>query len=225
MTVILYDLVGKDDRRFSPNCWRSRLAIAHKGLPCETRPTRFVDIEAIGRTIPLIEDGGRRIADSWAIAQHLEATYPEAPSLFHGSGGRALTRFVQNWCTSVLHPGVVSLIIQDIHDHLQPEDRDYFRTSRERLFKRPLEEIQAGREARVGDVRMSLQPLRATVGEQPFLGGDRPAYADYLAFGPFQWARSVSPFRLLEAGDPVQAWVDRCLDLYDGLARSVPAYH
>ena len=33
----LYDLVGEDPAcRFSPFCWRSRLALAHKGLDVET---------------------------------------------------------------------------------------------------------------------------------------------------------------------------------------------
>ena len=228
MTMTLYDLVGKDDRRFSPNCWRSRMALAHKRLEVSTRPTRFGEIKDIGdgecRTIPVLEQDGRRIVDSWAIARHLEAAYPDGPSLFGGPGGEALTRFVLNWATSTLHPGVASLIIHDIHEHLMPEDRDYFRTSRERMFKRPLEDVQAGREERLPAFRQSLQPLRQTVSEQPFLGGQHPLYADYIAFGPFQWARVVSPFRLLEADDPVQAWVERCLDLHGGIARTTPAY-
>jgi len=32
MTIVLHDLTGADDRRFSPNCWRTRMALAHKGL-------------------------------------------------------------------------------------------------------------------------------------------------------------------------------------------------
>lgn len=228
MAVVMYDLVGKDDRRFSPNCWRSRMALAHKRLDVLTRPTGFGEIGSIGdgacRTIPVLEDGGQRIVDSWAIAEHLEATYPERPSLFGGAGGKALTRFVLNWATTTLHPGVVSLIIHDIHEHLLPEDRDYFRDSRERMFKRSLEEVQAGREERIEGFRRSLAPLRATVQQQPFLGGEHPLYADYIAFGPFQWARVVSPFALLEADDPVKAWVGRCLDLHGGVARTTPAY-
>jgi hypothetical protein len=43
-------------------------------------------------------------------------------------------------------------------------------------------------------------------------------------FGAFQWARVASPFRLLEADDLVHTWVDRCLDLHDGIARTKRAY-
>jgi hypothetical protein len=39
MTITMYDLAGAEmDRRFSPFCWRSRMALAHKGLAVETVP-------------------------------------------------------------------------------------------------------------------------------------------------------------------------------------------
>ena len=226
MAIVLYDLVGLDDRRFSPNCWRTRMALAHKGLECEARPTRFTEIASIGdgvRTVPAIRDGERLIGDSWAIARYLEATYPDRPSLFGGPGGQAVTRFVESWCTAVLHAGLFGLIIADIWQHLLPEDRDYFRTSREQRFGRPLEAMQAGRETRLEAFRKSLQPVRLTLKDAPWLGGDQPRYADYLVFGGLQWARCVSSFEILAADDPVQAWFERCLDLHGGLGRQAPA--
>ena len=228
MTVVLYDLVGRDDRRFSPHCWRTRMALAHKGLECEARPTRFTDIGKIGdgqvRTVPAIEDAGRLIGDSWAVARYLEATYPERPSLFGGAGGEAVTRFVQNWCGAVLHAGLIGMIILDIHEHLMPEDQAYVRTSREQRLGRKLEEVQAGREARVEGFRKSLQPVRMSLQDAPFLGGAQPLYADYLVFGAFQWARVISPFRVLAADDPVSGWFERCLDLHGGLGREQAGY-
>ena len=44
-------------------------------------------------------------------------------------------------------------------------------------------------------------------------------------FGAFQWARVVSPFKLLVEDDPVYAWRERLLDAFDGLARKSPGYH
>ena len=228
MTAVLYDLVGRDDRRFSPNCWRSRMALAHKGLDCEARATRFTEIpnvaDGLQKTLPVLQDGGRLIADSWQIATYLEEAYPERPSLFGGETGRALTVFVQNWVNGVLHPGVAGFVIKDIHDHLTEPDRAYFRGSREKRFGLTLEEVQQGRERRVAAFRAALLPLRGTLQVQPWLGGERPIYADYLAFGAFQWARTVSRFRLLEPADPVAAWFRRSLDLYDGLGRRTPGY-
>jgi glutathione S-transferase len=228
MTVVLYDLVGKEDRRFSPHCWRTRMALAHKGLDCDARPTRFTEIARIAgggfKTVPVIEDRGRAIVDSWAIAQYLEASYPDRPSLFGGPGGEAATRFVQSWCVAVLHAGLVGLIILDIYEHLAPEDRAYFRTTREQRFGRKLEEVQAGREERLDAFRKSLQPLRVTLTDARFLGGEQPLYADYLAFGALQWARVISPFRILESDDPIHAWFERCLDLHGGLGRKQAGY-
>ena len=44
MAITLYDLCGADPaRRFSPYCWRTRLALAQKGLATETIPWRFTD--------------------------------------------------------------------------------------------------------------------------------------------------------------------------------------
>jgi glutathione S-transferase len=94
VTLVLYDLAGADpDRRFSPFCWRTRMAIAHKHLPVETVAWRFVDKEALAPSgqgsVPVIVDGDRWISDSWAIAQHLEDTYPDHPSLFGAPEARA----------------------------------------------------------------------------------------------------------------------------------------
>ena len=41
MTIEMYDLVGLEDRRFSPFCWRARMALAHKGLDHVATPVGF----------------------------------------------------------------------------------------------------------------------------------------------------------------------------------------
>jgi glutathione S-transferase len=109
MALTLYDLAGADpDRRFSPYCWRIRLALAHKELPVETIPWRFTDKEMIafsgqGR-VPVLVDAGKSLAGSWTIANYLEQKYPDH-SLFDGDVGTALTRFVESWTDTVLLPG------------------------------------------------------------------------------------------------------------------------
>ena len=85
-------------------------------------------------------------------------------------------------------------------------------------------QVTAGREAQVVQFRALLTPLRQVVAGQDFLGGEEPDYADYAVFGAFQWARCVSPFRLLEEGDAVFAWRERMLDLFGGLAREAPGF-
>jgi glutathione S-transferase len=158
------------------------------------------------------------------IANHLEDTYPDRPSLFGGEGGRAMARMLNWWGDVTVVGGMFPLIVADIPGHLKPVDAAYFRKSREARFGKPLEEVTANRDKAVEGFRKSLDPLRLTLRTQPFLGGTAPNYADYIVFGPFQWARVVSPFRLLEASDPVYAWRERLLDAFDGMARKSPGY-
>lgn len=229
MTIRLYDLAGDEaERRFSPFCWRTRLALAHKGLEVEALPWRFTEKDAIAHSgqgkVPVIEDGGRVVHDSWAIAEYLEDAYPDRPSLFGGAEARAVTRFLANWADMVLHVGMARLILTDVFAHVHEKDRAYFRASREKAFGMPLEAVTANRDSDVAAFRRSLQPLRATLRAQPFFAGDAPAFADHIVFGGFQWARAISRFPLLAADDPVAAWRDRMLDAYGGLARRAPGY-
>jgi glutathione S-transferase len=229
MTIILYELAGADpDRRFSPFCWRSRLALAHKDLPTEGVPWRFWEQAVLAPTgqarVPVIVDSGRWVNDSWAIADYLEDTYPDRPSLFGGASGRAAARFIGNWADTTVHPALGRLIMLDIWKQVDDRDKAYFRQSREARYGMTLEQVQEGREGRLAPFRQLLQPLRLTIEKQPFLGGERPLYADYIAMGAFLWARGVSGFTLLEADDPIHAWRQRMLDLFDGLAAKATAF-
>ncbi|MEH2241348.1 glutathione S-transferase family protein [Nostoc sp.] len=227
--IRLYDLAGaEDNRRFSPNCWRVRLALLHKGLPFETVPWRFTEKETIAFSgqgkVPVIVDREQVVYDSWAIAQYLEENYPQYPSLFGGEVGKSLSRFTTDWVEAVLNPEIVRLIITDIYSHLHEKDKDYFRQTREKAFGATLEVISADREQRVVTFGNSLTPLRRTLQHQTFLAGQAPAWADYVVFSAFQWARSVSAFPLLVADDPIFSWRDRMLDTFDGEPRKVLGY-
>jgi len=226
----LYDLAGAEpDRRFSPYCWRIRMALAHKGLEVETIPWRFTEKNVVAPSgasgrVPVLVDGDRWIAESWDIANYLEATYPDRPTLFGGAAGQALTRFYQGWTDGVLQLALLRLVVLDIWRHCDPKDRDYFRTSREERLHMTLEEAVAGREARLPELQRMLAGVRLTVQAQPFLGGSGPLYADYVVFGAFQWARCISDFKLLAPDDPVAAWRGRMLELYGGLAAKAKGY-
>jgi glutathione S-transferase len=203
------------------------LALAHKGLEAEAVPWRFTERDRLAFSgqgkVPVLVDGGHAVADSWAIACWLEDRYPDRPSLFDGEGGRAVSRFVNAWTDGVLHPQVARMVVADLPPVLAPADRAYFRESREQRFGMALEQVSADRAERVGAFRREvLHPLRVALGQQPWLGGEAPRYADYIVFGAFQWARVCSAFELLEEGDPVSAWRERVLDLHGGLARTVP---
>jgi glutathione S-transferase len=225
----LFELAGaEEDRCFSPFCWRARLALAHKGLDAKTIPWRFTEKDRIAPSgqgrVPVLVDQGRWIADSWAIANHLEDAYPDRPSLFGTGAGRALSRFYNNWTDAVLHPALNRLTVLDIWRHVHDKDKDYFRRSREERYGQTLEAVTEGREARLAGLAQIMAPLRLTLQAQPFLAGVAPLYADYIVFGAFQWVRAISDFRMLAPDDPVAAWRGRMLGLYDGLAGRAKGY-
>ncbi|MDI6026379.1 glutathione S-transferase family protein [Corticibacterium sp. UT-5YL-CI-8] len=228
MTILMYDLVGKDTSRpFSPHCWKTTMALAHKGLDYERIPTRFLDVPVVedgaSKTIPVIRDGETVVSDSFSIALYLEKTYPDRPSLFGGPGGEAMARFVERWTQTTIHPYVSIVAVVDINALQDDDNARYFRSSRESNFKKTLEDVTAGREAGLAMFRTSLTPLRSMFSYQPFIGGEAPLFADYIVFGAFQWARIVSSYPLLEQGDPVFDWFERCLNLHEGLGREVAA--
>jgi glutathione S-transferase len=222
----LYELCGTDPARlFSPYCWRSRMALAHKGLAFESVPWRFTERDRLAfaghEKVPVLVDGTQVVPDSWAIARHLDAAYPDAPSLLHGRP--AGYRFLIAWNDSVVLAGLGRLIVSDIPALLGADDRAYFVASRETRFGMTLQQVTADREARLPAFRAALQPLRLALREQPFLGGEAPDYADMVVFGSFMWARACSPLRVLDADDPVHAWRERMLDLHGGMARRTPS--
>jgi glutathione S-transferase len=229
MAITMYDLAGTEaNRRFSPFCWRTRMALAHKRLEVETVPWRFTEKDKLpapndGR-VPVIIDDGKVLHDSSAIADYLEERYPDRSSLFPGAAAHGLTKFVQNWTETVLQVGLIRLVVLDIWKHIGPADQAYFRQSREPRFGARLEDVVKDRDARLPAFRASLDPLRRTVERQPYVSGSAPAYADYVVFGAFQWARAISDFGLIATDDPIFAWRGRMLDLYGGLGREAPGY-
>src|ERR1700751_4690047 len=82
MSIALYDLAGAEaDRRFSPFCWRTRMALAHKGLEVETVLWRFIEKDKLPKPnrgrVPVIVDDDRVVHDSTAIAGYLDERYPD----------------------------------------------------------------------------------------------------------------------------------------------------
>jgi len=229
MAIKLYDLAGENiDRRFSPFCWRTKMALAHKGLEFETIPWRYADKPTTAFSgsdkVPVLVDGDRVIADSWKIAEYLEDNYVERSSLFGGLHARAAARLVNSWADIAINGALARLLVLGVLEHLAPGDRAYFRESREKRFGMTLEAFAADTKGNIAALRNALEPLRVTLAAQPFIGGDSPLYPDYIVFGSLQWARSVDKTRLLETSDPIETWRGRLLDSFGGFARKVHGY-
>jgi glutathione S-transferase len=226
--ITLYDLVVQDDRRPSPFCWRAKFALKHKDLGWRDEPMGFTEKQKIAfaqsLTVPVIHDGPTVVKDSWAIAGHLDKAYPDKP-LFKDEAARNHAHFVASWVDSAVQPALFPILVGDLYDCVRPVDRPYFQESRgKRLGTTDFASFQAkAREKGVAAFRSVLEPARRVLKEQAFLSGAQPAYPDYALAGAFLWARIVSPLALLEADDPIHAWRERMLDLFDGMGRKARA--
>ena len=202
------------------------MALAHKGLDVETIPWRFTEKDAIAFSgqglVPVLRDGDTVVHDSWAIAEYLDKTYPDRPALIEGEQGRALASLTRHYAQNVLATPILKGVVGDLFKAIAPGDQPYFRESREKRLGMKLEQFQIAPEAAAAQLGVALSPVRALLKEQPFVNGRRPAFADYCLFGVFMWARGVSAVELIAAEDPVHAWRERMLDLFDGLARKSP---
>jgi len=224
MTIVLYDLKGRDGLRYSPFCWRIRYALAHKGLEVENVAVGFTEKDRVAFSgqplVPVIVDknkGDKVVFDSWQIANYLEDTYPDRP-LFGSEAARGAARFINNWIGTNFFLPVGSMIIADLFKRVRDVDQGYFRESREKRFGKTLEEFQSGREQRLPAFRTALEPLRMLLTQQEFVSGKAPAYADYIVFGSFQWPTNASDFALLAEDDPIYTWRQRVAGLFDNLA-------
>lgn len=229
MNRVLYDLAARDDGvRFSPYCWRVRMALAHKGLKVHTVPWRFTEKERIAFAqsdrVPVLVDGDAVVTGSMEIADYLEQHYPHKP-LFGSPQARAHIMFVRHWTETVLFPQILRQIAADLVLQLHPMDVEYFRRTREARLGMTLEAYSADREAQLPALHASLQPLRATVAGQAYIGGDNPSFADYVVFAAFQWARCGAGRSLLATDDPVSDWFERLLNMFDGLGADAPCAH
>ncbi|WP_339926897.1 glutathione S-transferase N-terminal domain-containing protein [uncultured Cobetia sp.] len=232
MTPVLYELRGRDDRlRFSPFCWRARLALAHKGIEAELVPMLFTDKSPIdfcdSTTVPVLKDAHGVAMDSYDIFKHLDAHYPNAGNgpLIGDAQAQARLNFVKVYAEQVMAVGFFRLVALDLVQAIHPDDREYFQSAREARFGMSFEEFHNVEIAR-GILDSAFKPLRGLLANQPFMDGDTPAAADYLIFGFFIWAHIVSdtsPFGETEdPSDPLVQWCERMMDLYDGMARKAP---
>jgi glutathione S-transferase len=223
VALTVYDLAGaRDDCRFSPYCWRVRLALAHKGLEADFLPWRFTEKQRLAFSgqdrVPVLVDGDTVVSDSWAIMAYLDEAYPERP-LFDSAQARTTALFVKFWTETVLQPALAPLVLNDVYRVIHEMDRDYFRASREKAFGCRLEDLPGDAAVRIKELGRALMPLRRTLGSQPFLGGEAPSGADFLPYGAFLWAAVVSGMTFLAPDDPFAAWRQRVADWYgDALA-------
>jgi len=84
------------------------------------------------------------------------------------------------------------VIYADFPAVLDPDDRAYFRSTRERDLGMSLEDACADPESKLTAFQQVCAPIERTLAAQPCFCRTSPAYADYCLFGFSDGAASVT---------------------------------
>lgn len=206
---ILYERAGLDGLCPSPVCWRTRIALALKGVEAERRPMRFADADLLAettgsRTVPVLADNGVLIVNSDAIAAHLDATVPDGPRLM-GDGAATAGADLERELGTRVGP----LIGADFLRRLLPEDRSYFQQSREARYGKTFETLEGLRPGLELDLAFSLGRLEPQLEAHRYLAGDEVGWVDIVAYTYLAWIAFASPRSVPELVNPVRTWFER----------------
>ena len=197
-----------------------RIVLNYKGIPHKTEWVEFPDIAKVAKrigaphtflrrggeplyTVPILRDPttDQCLAGSLQIALNLERLYPHSPKLFPPGTEDQITDFDNKFYRSVA-TALAPLLLSRIWAHLRDDSgsKDYFRTTRERMFRGSLESFSApgaATDARWIAVREALEPFardadaRVAGASDTFLLGERETYADVVAVCWLGWARRM----------------------------------
>ena len=202
----------------SPFAEKARLMLGFKGLAWQSVHIPMVmpkpDVVALTggyRRTPLLQIGADVYCDTSLIATVLEHLQPQ-PALFpeHLKG---LARIVAQWADGELFWAAMGYTLSPkgaaaMFASQPPEAAQAFAADRGAM--------RAGMTSlRPGDAtsayRSHLRRLAHMLHEQPFLLGDAPCIADFAAYHPLWFTRTVVPSMagILDATPGVLAWMDR----------------
>lgn len=204
----LYERLGADDLCPSPIGYRVRIALSLKGMDCERVPIRFCDVDRLeaetgSLTCPAMVDGGERFTDSAAIVRHLDAVQPKRP-VFGDEDGQfdlaSIERELGMRAGRVIAPWFV--------ERLCPEDRDYYRSSREERYGMTFTELVAHRSVAELDLAFTVGRIAAGLERSPFFSGNKPGFADAVIYGYLLWIDFADPSAMPELPPDMAAWYE-----------------
>ncbi len=206
---ILYERAGAGGLCPSPVCWRTRIALALKGVKAERRPMRFADVDKLeeitgSRTVPVLSHRGAMIVNSDAIAAHLDGVTAGTPALMTESAAAAGANLERE-----LGARIGPLVAADFLSRLQPEDRVYFKESREARYGRSFEELETLRAGLELDLAFTLGRLEPQLEEHRYLAGDEIGWVDVVTYTYIAWIAFASPRSMPELVNPVRTWFER----------------
>ena len=196
-----------------------------KGLEYQTVFVDFPDIEALyiklgakptglqldgsGRpryTLPVIQDphhGPEPISDSFAIAEYLDRTYPETPTLLPSGTNALQAAFISTFEKNVkLWP----IMLPATHTNLRKPGQEYYRKTVETLIGKKLEDLSPPGPVREECWKQVKQWFDVVDGwfqkeEGPYFMGNKISFADIVVASYLTWVRII-------LGEESEGWKD-----------------
>ncbi|CAF3658817.1 unnamed protein product [Rotaria sp. Silwood1] len=252
--IKFYDLAPSTSSThyFSPNTWKTRMGLLHKGVEFETIPATLLDFRRdLARrsnqphiAAPAIElPDGTFIYDSFRIAEWLENTYPDAPSLFTGDGklscdarpehiivGKNYARMIDlglgaskpEWAVwfDLFFPQLDKLIAGDEHRAYFISDARHGPQGYQKLLALDRQEL-------IRRAKMNVQPLVQVLREHPneYFQGTHPGQVDYVIFGRYAYCRMLDAKLTKEIwndqGEELNNWIQRLSQAHDRHAQQI----
>ncbi|THV04196.1 hypothetical protein K435DRAFT_826912 [Dendrothele bispora CBS 962.96] len=216
--ITFYDFASTKEstKAWNPNCWKTRYSLNYKGLPYKTIWLEYPDVEPTLKaagiaptstkpdgspmyTIPAIEDPntGTAIAESFVIAQYLDKTYPDKPTLIP-AGTKALQSAFANVSFVHVAPILQFAYLIMIENVLNPKSRGYFCEARKNDILRGVSIEDAyprGERAKEewGKVKAGFETIANWMNKEDgrFVMGDTVSFADFVVGGWVQMAKKT----------------------------------
>ncbi|ODM23673.1 hypothetical protein SI65_01262 [Aspergillus cristatus] len=224
--ILFYDIAsGPPATCFAPNPWKTRYALNFKGVNYQTEWVELPDVTGVRKrlgappnrthrdgsafyTLPVIHDlsTGDIVGDSLEIAQYLDKTYPDGPSLFpHGSTVSHDAKGLNILVDTLFTQHVVLFI------HGMPLNPATAKASKATFCERAgvddWEKLTVRGEERAKVLNSFKQALGNLADlykkntEGPFLEGATPSYADLIVGAWLSFAKATS-----KEWEDIQTW-------------------
>jgi len=207
--LLLYDLCGKNNVRFSPPCWNVKLCLINKNINFDTIPIRFSEKNKISFSnqtlVPIIKYNKEIVYDSWNIFTWLNNKIKNI-KLIPNEPTRIFSHYLYFWTSKSLLPLIFKLIANDIPKILDEKDKQYYIKTREDRLKKPLKSLLSDKEKSRRQLFKSLITFEKILEDNKFLYGNNPGLPDFIFFGNFMWAEKCSSENLFENLPNIHKW-------------------
>ncbi|QRV75260.1 glutathione S-transferase [Ceratobasidium sp. AG-Ba] len=226
--IVFYDIVSKFGP-WSPNTWKTKIALNYKRIPYRVEFVSYPDIEPLFKklgvpptpnsnppcTLPMIADPSSDpnekptyVVDSFKIALYLDDKYPspQYPTLFPPGTRGFHSLFTETFVKlhEPLRPTLLPMVGRP--GFLDDRGHEYFQRTRHKRFGKSLarlaEEDGPRTWAEGPKVWGAFKEHLDKNGGGPFVMGEQISYADLMLGALFYWVRITEP------GDEKKLWKD-----------------